>query len=331
MTFVGALLGLLFGIPKSNYKDEENREISENTNLEDVSDWLTKIILGLGIAEISSFNESIASLVQYLYNFTPAVDKLMLVGIVIFFPIYGFIFGWLITRVHLTELFVKLSRKIREKSSAIEMVLTKIDDQSDVEVSKDIAPEIDSQREINDVIADVKYLEDKNYPLSWETYNELGVLFNSKQNFGTAADYFKKSFQLSNNPKPRINYAVVLGRSFGNNEEAITILENVIKNYPDDENIARAYYNKACAHSRLKDVQNAIESLRESISLAPRYLSTAKTDAAFKNISESNEFKELIPGYSPVTDHLYYKKESGVKKKERKESKTKKNDDKSTD
>ena len=64
----GALLGFLFGIPRTQppknepagtARDEERPEnhlspYQPNTNLEQISDWLTKILVGVGLTQISS-------------------------------------------------------------------------------------------------------------------------------------------------------------------------------------------------------------------------------------------------------------------------------------
>src|ERR1700722_6098344 len=43
----GYFPGFLFGIPKYNAAQQNNDSLTPNTNLTDISDWLTKIIIGL--------------------------------------------------------------------------------------------------------------------------------------------------------------------------------------------------------------------------------------------------------------------------------------------
>jgi hypothetical protein len=66
----GALIGFLFGLPKlapptattavgaaaPAPSPGSSRRLSSNTNLEEVSDWVTKIIVGLGIAQLTQAN-----------------------------------------------------------------------------------------------------------------------------------------------------------------------------------------------------------------------------------------------------------------------------------
>jgi hypothetical protein len=69
--FIGTIGGLLFGVPKTRVApsgaetlsadrllseasgDEGSRHLYDNTNLDEVSDWLTKIIIGIGLAQFS--------------------------------------------------------------------------------------------------------------------------------------------------------------------------------------------------------------------------------------------------------------------------------------
>lgn len=54
-TLVGGMIGFLFGVPRKNLAAEANnnrlagRSYTPNTNLEHISDWLTKIIVGVGL------------------------------------------------------------------------------------------------------------------------------------------------------------------------------------------------------------------------------------------------------------------------------------------
>ena len=51
---IGGLIGFLFGIPKINteYSKNKEKEYLANTSLEEISDWLTKIIIGLGLTQL---------------------------------------------------------------------------------------------------------------------------------------------------------------------------------------------------------------------------------------------------------------------------------------
>lgn len=71
---VGAFCGLLFGIPRMRQKpqsgsegDNEQRYQPEiNNNLIEVSDWVTKIIVGLGLVELRSIPSKLKELANPL-------------------------------------------------------------------------------------------------------------------------------------------------------------------------------------------------------------------------------------------------------------------------
>jgi hypothetical protein len=68
---VGSLIGFLFGIPKSRTDGTgatqgEGGSFRPNTNLEQVSDWLTKIIVGIGLVQFRELG-------AVLYDFGSAV------------------------------------------------------------------------------------------------------------------------------------------------------------------------------------------------------------------------------------------------------------------
>jgi len=53
--FTGGIVGFLFGIPRTVHGSARSERVTQyqgNTNLEQVSDWLTKIIVGVGLVQI---------------------------------------------------------------------------------------------------------------------------------------------------------------------------------------------------------------------------------------------------------------------------------------
>jgi hypothetical protein len=66
---VGALIGFLFGVPKSQSGDtstvrSEDGPFRPNTNLEQVSDWVTKIIVGIGLVQFREIGTFVHNLGQ---------------------------------------------------------------------------------------------------------------------------------------------------------------------------------------------------------------------------------------------------------------------------
>jgi len=69
---VGGLVGFLFGIPRSlaGIKTEDDKSQSgayrANTNLEEISDWLTKILVGVGLVQFATFAQHFRELVDFM-------------------------------------------------------------------------------------------------------------------------------------------------------------------------------------------------------------------------------------------------------------------------
>lgn len=111
----GGLLGFLFGIPKlltsGAAADPDDRSATStagyapNTNLEQVSDWLTKILLGAGLTQIGSLPHRLRQLGDAL---APAVGggsgaAGFAASLAVYFTILGFLAGWLLTRLLLAR------------------------------------------------------------------------------------------------------------------------------------------------------------------------------------------------------------------------------------
>src|SRR4051812_541587 len=71
--FAGILVGFLFGIPKTARRKTEpsssltlmEGDYQPNTNLEEISDWLTKMLLGIGLVELKRLPEFLVSIARY--------------------------------------------------------------------------------------------------------------------------------------------------------------------------------------------------------------------------------------------------------------------------
>jgi hypothetical protein len=109
----GALIGFLFGVPRSVSSDggEESApgslisHIRANTNLEQVSDWLTKILIGATLVQLGKIPSTASRLFGAM---APALgdtssSAAFAGGIVIYFGVLGFLTGWLATRLYLGE------------------------------------------------------------------------------------------------------------------------------------------------------------------------------------------------------------------------------------
>lgn len=122
---VGGLAGFLFGIPRTLQQEASGEQgaaegsqgepaggavrdggrtaYRANTNLEQISDWLTKILVGVGLTQLGEIENGIAALAS---GIGPAFDgvghpEVVAGSLVIYFLICGFIFTYLWARLFL--------------------------------------------------------------------------------------------------------------------------------------------------------------------------------------------------------------------------------------
>ncbi|MFJ7912479.1 hypothetical protein [Kitasatospora sp. NPDC096204] len=105
---LGGGLGFLFGVPRVRGgagSDEPPGSYAPNTNLEQVSDWLTKVLLGVGLTQLGSLGERLhdlgTALAPVLGGGEAAVP--FAAALVLYFLVFGFLAGWLVTRLALPQ------------------------------------------------------------------------------------------------------------------------------------------------------------------------------------------------------------------------------------
>jgi hypothetical protein len=111
----GGALGFLFGIPKSvqgvqvavtpgsKVRPQAAYEQRVNTSLEEVSDWLTKLLLGIGLVQL----QKVPGVVRSYSNVIKADGGLLAnpegfgIAIIVYFSVLGFLGFYLMTRLYL--------------------------------------------------------------------------------------------------------------------------------------------------------------------------------------------------------------------------------------
>lgn len=90
--------------------------IMVNTNLEQISDWLTKIIVGLGLIELRNVPGYLNSLSGYFaVGLGGTVETQSLASaIIVYFVVTGFLGVYLMTRIYLAQVFSRADRETQE-------------------------------------------------------------------------------------------------------------------------------------------------------------------------------------------------------------------------
>jgi hypothetical protein len=125
---MGILLGFLFGIPRTpqqspppktqsanttdNSAPGETNETSgtsyqPNTNLEQISDWLTKILVGVGLTQVRAISEKlnqVAGGVAWVLG-SPNGNRAFALALILTYLVLGFLYSYLWTRLYLAKAF----------------------------------------------------------------------------------------------------------------------------------------------------------------------------------------------------------------------------------
>ena len=101
----GGLLGFLFGIPRTLQQEGEGEQrgigYRANTNLEQISDWLTKILVGVGLTQIAKFPDLLQGAADFITKGVTGFDGIQTfaIAVLLFYALCGFLFGFLWTRL----------------------------------------------------------------------------------------------------------------------------------------------------------------------------------------------------------------------------------------
>lgn len=171
---VGGALGFLFGIPRTLQSDPvpgddpQKPEVNyrANTNLEQISDWLTKMLVGVGLTQLPEVTNQLDSFGKWV---GPALGdstsaSVMGIAILLYFVSVGFLFGFLWTRLYLASAFreadiVRLVHRVDEADKKLDAFQqqSEMDSRALSLVFRQLTPDADeelvSQKELDDAIA----------------------------------------------------------------------------------------------------------------------------------------------------------------------------------
>jgi hypothetical protein len=126
---MGGLLGFLFGIPRvlqgaqspeqrgqsrsnADPEREEAPMFQENTSLEEISDWVTKGIVGFGFTQVTTLPEHLSKLAAWIASaLRGPEDSVFALAVLLSFCVIGFMLSYLWTRLHLPTVFSNRYRK----------------------------------------------------------------------------------------------------------------------------------------------------------------------------------------------------------------------------
>lgn len=168
-SLAGALIGFLFGIPKvlqgnqaeappappaaaggqantANATADNGYRPVVNTNLTEISDWLTKIIVGLGLVNLTKIPPYLRSLAQILSNALSdckceGVFLAFAYSIIVTYFIFGFLAGYIVTRLYLAGALVSADRDLLSRVNNLEANTASNDNKTELALARSSALE----------------------------------------------------------------------------------------------------------------------------------------------------------------------------------------------
>ena len=160
----GCALGFLFAIPKSfqttapprvvnddgSIEQIEEAAYKDNTSLEEISDWLTKIIIGLSLTQFHHIQNMLEEAAGYISSAFQLADTGMnffvfSYAMIVLFGVAGMVSGYLWTRIEFRRILTESLRELQKRKKFEEMsdtLIRQLNDPQNVEFS---STEVDQQ------------------------------------------------------------------------------------------------------------------------------------------------------------------------------------------
>ena len=311
---VGALFGFLFAIPRVLASDDEPQpgaataagatrgwRHQPNSNLEQISDWLTKILLGAGLTQIGTLDEQLALLAAYLgpaLGGKPASGPFAAV-LVIGTSTAGFITGYLFTRTRLAQAF----KSADDQLDLVESQLRQLDpgrspDPDDWTATREVAPAAgeEDRKRAEALLEQVRSLERDNVQLDGPSYRRLARILRRAGRHQDAVNAYIRASELEpDDPRPLNSAGVLQARDLKNLDAAQALYERALKVEPG---YSYPLYNLACLWARKGDADKAIDYLERALGQRQSFRLSAIRDASdggpFEELRSNDRFKALI-------------------------------------
>jgi len=274
----GVLFGFIFGFPYS-----ENEK--QNKSFKDITEWLTKIIIGIGLVELKKiyylFNVDVQALSRSLKL---DIDLSVLFGaLIIGYLITGFLIGYCVTITEIFKRLVKSNQEVddmREKAKDILKMVTGRQDDPTVSTPNEKAVDLIEESSLKELIGIIETMKDySNFDIA--ELKKLAALLYKAKYYEMAVKAYEAAYEKDKSDYYSIlNAAYIFSKKLFQHEMANQLLDKLIADSPK---YGGAYYNKACNYMRMNDFEKA----KENIKLAFTY------DATLYAMAEKDE--ELRP------------------------------------
>lgn len=286
--FFGFVLGFIFGIPRTpkppaatpssgsgsqTSQDADFSPVQPNTNLLEISDWLTKMLVGVSLVELYKVSPLLRKLAGFLGPGLRDCDspscvgssESFAIGIVIFFFGVGFLIGYLWTNLYYSPDLRRALKGARDEGARRDKDLWQLTTD---------ARELRQEGRVDEPLrmVDLVLQEDPAHP---------AALFEKGR-------ILKKLAQAGGKPG---NKALL--------QEAFDYASRAADQMP---NKGGPRYNMACYQALLGvDRAKVLENLKQAVLLNPKLREEARKDEDFVSVREDPEFKELTKEPPPAS------------------------------
>jgi|GEM_PF-4307805 len=248
---LGGAFGFLFGIPNQKKSDAV---FEHNTSLKQISDWLTKIIIGVSLVELKSLALFFKQLVfSIAYLASTENSYIVLIGaIIIIFFIKGFLISYMVTITNYPKELAKIDKELKNLRTS-DNVEKPLQMSSTVEKEKYAIPE-------NEKIEAEHVAQNENITDLAVVVKAAKILFR-QGSYDASARLFDRAYRIdSQDITSKYNEAFIRSKFLKEHHTAKSILENLIR---ADATLVVPYYNLACIYTREYKELTAPEGDRE--------------------------------------------------------------------
>ena len=321
MASPGGILGLIFGIPRQlpapdNDSNATRQSLAAepsghvrmafNTNLQDVSDWVTKLIVGISLVELTNilsfFHRNVTAISQ-----ETGMQKAVIASVILYYLVVGFIMTYYWTQTNLWREMLQLYKEMLQSADEVRRSGGEVKRQAE-EVKETI-----SEQERRTEALKERVSEQARMQIIVQARNALNnrdVDVSQKRMHRTYLDEILR--EEPTNRDAAITRARYAEEEFGQEEgieRAIDILERFSKEkeqrgQTNDADYADAQYNLACYYSRLSAekpepqkhelINKALDYLRKAVNILPDRAVLALHDPYFGPIETNDEFRRII-------------------------------------
>lgn len=265
----GFFLGFLFGIPKRNTDKESAYNLS--TNLVDISDWLTKIIIGLGLIEIKRIPAYLMSIGSYIQTSLHGEDsvKIFSVCAIVYFSIFGLYYGYNYMRLFLSGQFKEADDNLLQNQIKLTKTAEALNNE-DLSPDNIDASALEKVKEYNQLLKSTKTEND----YTFDDWYYKGISAYDNKDYNKTIVYMKNALEKDSRAKNSPDAYLYIGLSSGFlnlYDKSLEAYNTILNNYKDYSYLYLTHHNKGVTYIDLRQYENALKEFDAATNLNSGY------------------------------------------------------------